>query len=288
MRNLIIFFYFPYKLFRTILKLFTKDSPRVRVLLFHDIPRDQHEEFRRKLEFISKSWNFINPKEFEDYLNNKLVLKGDNLLLSFDDGFYSNRVVAETVLDPLGIKALFFVVSDFVKLTNQKEEIEFIKNNLYPDWRNHSYPDCLDEIRSLSYHDLKFLEDSGHSIGCHTASHPDLSKIVNNEALEKEIIDSANELEINAGIKIKHFSYGFGHSSFFSKDALMIAKKRFPFVYTAMRGDNEVNKLPWAIRRDTIALDDKLYLMKSFLEGVADFRYKKYFSIYESWNEEIS
>ena len=129
-RNLIIFLYFPYKVFRTVLKLFTKDSPRVRVLLFHDIPLDQHEEFRRKLEFISKSWNFINPKEFEDYLNNKLVLKGDNLLLSFDDGFYSNRVVAEKVLDPLGIKALFFVVSDFVKLTNQKDEIEFIKNNL--------------------------------------------------------------------------------------------------------------------------------------------------------------
>ena len=50
-----------------------------------------------------------------------------------------------------------------------------------------------------------------------------------------------------------------------------------------MRGDNAQSLNPLAIRRDTIAVDDSLKLMGAFLEGVADFRYKKDFEIYESW-----
>lgn len=49
------------------------------------------------------------------------TINGRNLLLSFDDGFASNRDVAEKILNPLDIKALFFVVSDFVNLKDCRE-----------------------------------------------------------------------------------------------------------------------------------------------------------------------
>tara|TARA_B110000438_G_C15820384_1_gene654113 strand:+ start:1237 stop:2139 length:903 start_codon:yes stop_codon:yes gene_type:complete len=283
-RNIIICLYYPFRILNAIKKLLLKDTTRVRVLLFHDIPPEQHNEFQRKLEFLSLTWDFITPEEFGLYLDNKLTLTGDNLLLSFDDGFYSNRVVAEKILNTMGIKALFFVVSEFVKITKKQEEIEFIKNNLYPEWRKHTYPAHIEEMRSLSYEDLKYLDEQGHSIGCHTATHQDMSKILDPSVLRKEIIDSANEIETLANITIEHFSYGFGHASFFNKDALMMAKERFPYIHTAMRGDNAKDKIPWAIKRDAIALEDPLYLMTSFLEGIADFRYKKHFAIYESWN----
>jgi len=284
-RNLVPYLYLPLRAIHLARSLISQDkNTRLRVLLFHDIPKDSHGLFQQKLEFLSKRWNFIRVQDFGDYLEGKTMLRGDNLLLSFDDGFRSNRLVAEEILNPMGIKALFFVVSEFINLTNQEDQIKFIKTNLYPQCRDQELPENLSEMKSLSYEDLSYLIDAGHTIGCHTATHSDLSKITDKKHLTHEIVDSANSLEKELGIKIEHFSFGFGNVSFFNKSALQIARSRFPYVYTGMRGDNARSMNPWAIRRDTIAIDDSFHLMGSLLEGVADFRYKKDLNTYESWS----
>ena len=48
-------------------------------------------------------------------------IQGNNLLITFDDGLISNRIVAEKVLNPLGINAIFFVVTDFIDINNNIE-----------------------------------------------------------------------------------------------------------------------------------------------------------------------
>ena len=276
--------YIPYRFLNRTKSFFLKEKrTRLRVLLFHDIPKDSFKHFREKLEYLSTSWNFISPEEFEEYMDGKTNLQGDNILLTFDDGFHSNRVVAEQILNPMGIKAIFFVVTDFIKLTSVEEQKRFIKKRLYPEWRKHPLPENFHEMGSLSYADLKFLLQTGHTIGSHTASHPDLSKLSSEEELIKEVIESAKELEKKLSIKIDHFSYSFGNISFFSKKALNIAKSHFQFVHTGMRGNNFKRMNSWAIRRDAIDMKDSLNLMGSFLEGVADFRYVSSLEKYESW-----
>jgi len=251
----------------------------------HDIPKKDYENFRKKMEYLSLRWNFISTQDLEDHFSGNKCLEGNNLLLSFDDGFYSNRIIAEDILNPLGIKALFFVVSSFVALKNSDEQINFIKSNLYPDWRGHEYPENIDNMRSMSHDDLKYLVSNGHTIGCHTESHLDLSTIDEDSDLISEIIESGNKLESIIGSPINHFSFGFGNVSFFSKKALETARKRFKFIYTGMRGDNANNVSSWALRRDAIALEDTNIQMSSFLEGSADFRYKQDFELYESWSD---
>ena len=238
---------------------------------------------KEKILFLTKRWKFISPETFSQYLNGETALSGNNLLLSFDDGFSSNRIVAEEILNPLGIKAIFFVVTDFIKLISLEDQRKFIKERLYPEWRKHPLPENFHEMGSLSYADLKFLLQTGHTIGSHTASHPDLSKLSSEEELIKEVIESAKELEKKLSIKIDHFSYSFGNISFFSKKALNIAKSHFQFVHTGMRGNNFKRMNSWAIRRDAIDMKDSLNLMASFLEGVADFRYVSSLEKYESW-----
>ena len=284
-KTLISYMYLPFRTIHLAQALISQEkNTRLRVLLFHDIPKDSYSFFKQKLEYLSKNWNFITAKDLERYLKGETLLHGDNLLLTFDDGFQSNRLVAEEILNPMGIKALFFVVTEFIKLTNQVDQIQFIKTNLYPEWSDRAYPENLSEMKSLSYEDLAYLNNSGHTIGCHTATHPDLSKISNEKHLIQEITESANSLENKLEIKIEHFSYGFGNVSYFNKNALEIARSRFPYIYTGMRGDNAKSMNPWAIRRDTIAIEDSLHLMGSLLEGLADFRYKKDFATYESWD----
>ena len=287
-KKIISLLYYPYRVFKKIKSLFSdKNRTSVRVLLFHDIPLNEKDSFKEKVLFLSKRWKFISAETFTKYLKGELNLSGNNLLLSFDDGFSSNRIVAEEILNPLGIKAIFFVVTDFIKLTSLEEQKKFIKERLYPEWIKHPLPENFHEMGSLSYADLKYLHQTGHTIGSHTASHPDLSKIASEEELIKEVIESAKELEKKLSIKVDHFSYSFGNISFFSKKALNIAKSHFDFVHTGMRGNNFKSMNSWAIRRDAIDMKDSLNLMASYLEGVADFRYVSSLEKYESWASDL-
>ena len=87
---------------------------RLRVLLYHDIPSDEEHNFYEQLVWLKKNWNIVSPLQFELMITGKSPIIGNNLMITFDDGFYSNRVVAENFLNPLGIKAIFFVLGQIV------------------------------------------------------------------------------------------------------------------------------------------------------------------------------
>ena len=69
-------------------------------------------------------------------------------------------------------------------------------------------------------------------------------------------------------------------------DALRVARKRFPFVYTGLRGNNTFKTPPWAIRRDAVQPYDSLNLIGTLLEGGADIQYSSSLKTYENWNLE--
>jgi len=260
-----------------------KKNRRLRVMLCHDIAPDKYGVFRKKIEWLSKRWNFINADEFVELLSGKKEITQDSLLLTFDDGFNSDRIVADEILNPIGIKALFFVISDFVELEDKNEQAKFIKNNLYPPSSGEDLPSHIADIRNMSINDLKHLVENGHTIGSHTATHARLSEIRDEQKLINEIVLSADRLEELIGVKINHFSFTFGNLASFSKQALGVARNRFPYIYTGMRGDNSLHVPSWAIRRDTIAVKDSLHLVGAFLEGAVDFRYRESLEKYESW-----
>jgi peptidoglycan/xylan/chitin deacetylase (PgdA/CDA1 family) len=67
---------------------------KLRVLLCHNIAEKDFATFREKLKWLSKKWNFINVKDFEEMMNGNKKIIGNNLLLTFDDGFFSSPIVA--------------------------------------------------------------------------------------------------------------------------------------------------------------------------------------------------
>jgi len=273
----IIFSYFYHPL-RFINKSYFGNRPRLRVLIYHDISEDEESNFSAQIAWLSKSWKFLSPEQFSSIIDGKSPLKRDSLLLTFDDGFISNRRIAERILNPLSIKALFFVVSGFVSIKNKKLCSNFISDNIYPDLKSNKVPKGW---KNMDLVDLSYLIKTGHTIGAHTLSHAKLSKL-NKKQIYKEINFGTNFLEDKLGIKIKHFAYPFGNISSINQDTLMIAKKRFRYIYTGFRGDN--SKLePWAIRRDAFQPNDSKYLIGTFLEGGADAIYKKIIKRYQQW-----
>lgn len=282
--------YYPLKLAKVIGKSLNLSSKnRLRVLLYHDIPPQEQDRFAEQLRWLAHRWTFISPNKFEKMIYGEEPIHGFNLLLTFDDGFSSNRIVAEQILNPMGIQALFFVVSDLVAIEDPLQARDFISKNLYPDSTLEKAPK---NWNNMSWNDLSALLEQGHTIGCHTRTHKRLSQIISNHELEQEIITSADIIEKKLGMTIKHFSYPFGDLTSFSEPALAIARKYFRFVHSGLRGDNAKARSPFAIRRDSAATQDNYFnykifsknLMGAFLEGAADFKYKKDISLLDQWS----
>lgn len=285
--------YYPLKLAKAIAQPLGLTSPnQLRVLLYHDIdPRDQ-ANFAAQLRWLQSSWNFVSVAQYVAMISGKEPIRGRNLLLTFDDGFASNRVVAEEILNPMGIQALFFVMPDFVDLEDVDEARNFIAQNILPNSCAAALPA---HWRNMGWADLKALVEQGHCIGGHTRTHARLAQLKNISDLEREIISSADVLEQRLGVPIEHFAYTFGDLPSFSEQSLVVARRRFRFIYSGMRGDNAGGVEPYAMRRDSAASQDALSnykvfsnnLLGSFLQGGADFKYAKDNALLSSWGHKL-
>ena len=277
--------YHPLKLRNTLLsQLGLKPAGRLRVLLYHDIAHQEEDRFAEHLRWLSRSWRFVSPKEFTAMVLGLDPVLEDCLLLSFDDGFASNRRVAETVLNPMGIRALFFVVSGFVALGINDDWREFVSINICD--QTLSPEEVPDHWQNMTWDDLAYLLQTGHSVGAHTTQHARLSQVATDN-LGAEIIESADILERMLGAKVDHFAYTFGDLASFSATALAVARTRFKFIYTGLRGDNSRSVPSWAIRRDAITTTDSLSLIGALLEGGTDRLYVRSLSEYESWGKAV-
>lgn len=246
---------------------------RLRVLVYHDISPDQIDSFAAQLRWLARKWKFITPEMFSSMLSGEEPIVGDNVLLTFDDGFISNRIVAEKVLHEMGISAIFFVVSGFVEISGIDDCHEFIARGIRADLEPNKMPI---HWQNMNWDDLRYLLDAGHTIGGHTATHARLSLLKDDVELDIEIIKSADLIETKLGINIEHFAFTFGDFSSLSCDALNVAKQRFKYIHTSLRGKNTNNTLsPALIYRDTISPLDNNYLTGAFLAGGADILYKR-------------
>lgn len=244
----------------------------LRILLYHDVAPEVEAQFAAQLRWLARSWRFISVEQFAALICGAEPVRGRNLLLSFDDGFASNRRVAENVLNPMRIRALFFPVSDFVSITDREQARHFIAQNIQPGCRLENLPAHL---YNMGWSDLEALLEQGHSIGGHTRTHARLSQLSAVSELEREIIGSADTLERRLGVPIEHFAYTFGDLASFSPAALSVAQRRFRFVHSGLRGDNARDVCRFALRRDAVTAGDTTALLGAFVEGVADFRYAR-------------
>jgi len=254
--------------FLNILNLFGERNV-IRILVYHHVEKKDFKKLNNQLKNLKKNWKFITPKQFENHLNKKKILKGRNLLVTFDDGFKSNFIVEKEILDKLGIKAIFFVPSDFIKLNSYKKSQKFINNNIL----DHIKPKDFKKLKNMTVHDLKILLKKGHEIGCHTKTHANLGQINDITKLKKEIIKSAKILKNLLKKNVKHFAFSYGNYKSMNEKSLKIAFQKYDHIYSCLRGNNFYNYCNTLIKRDTVYLDSSDDLLKIFLSGFVDLKY---------------
>ncbi len=265
--------YYPLKAVKTIGKSLSISSRNsLSVLIYHEICTKDQPRFVSQLRWLKRSCKFVSPDQFAALSSGGEPVCGRNLLLTFDDGTASQRRIADEVLKPMGICAVFFVASDWVADKTDDDTLPSVTA------RSISGSDAKKYSRRFTYmmwSDLEALLEQGHLVGSHTATHPRLSEIQTDAELEREIVTSGDTLARRLGVSIEHFAYPFGDVASFSARALAVARRRFRFIYTGLRGDNANSASPSRIWRDAVTPQDSHALLGAYLEGAADFHYAR-------------
>ena len=222
----------------------------LRALIYHDIPPRHVSRFREQMQYINRTYRVLDYAAFCEELEVGSRERRPGVLVTFDDGFASNLFVAETVLKPLGIRAVFFVVPEFVNCRTRDEQEQFIATNMCPGLKGKAIPEHL---QPMDWADLRALQSQGHTIGAHTCTHARLSLLTTHAELESEILNAADMIEAELGRKIEAFAYPFGNAASIISEALSIAGHRYRCIFSGVRGNITPSVSRLAIRREAVA-----------------------------------
>ncbi len=182
-------------------KTFYKTAP---ILLYHRISTTFADPlmlcvtpscFENHLQFLKKNYNIIPLSELSKLLTTG-ALKGNEVAVTFDDGYRDNLTNALPLLEKYNIPATIFITTGSL---GKKATFEW---DMKYEESDRAVFLSEEEIRLLSKHPL--IE-----IGAHTETHPHLANI-SPEKQKIEILGSSFKLEQIIGEKVRSFAYPFG------------------------------------------------------------------------------
>jgi peptidoglycan/xylan/chitin deacetylase (PgdA/CDA1 family) len=181
--------------------LFIRPLPDHVAIYFHTVEHQQLTRFREALGYwkdmgytVMRAIDFSYPRQH----------KCKSIFVSFDDN-YRNWLTLLPMLSDLGVKSTFFInTRPFRDVASQREIEDFFKRVKY-----------YGESPTLSTTELKEMISAGHTIGCHSHSHLDLTRLRPGD-WDIEIAGSKRILEELAGCEIVDFSFPFGMRRHFS------------------------------------------------------------------------
>ncbi len=240
-------------------------------LAYHDVPAEAVGQFRRQMVFLKRHYEVIDYTTFVHRLRQPVRCVRPEVLVTLDDGFASGRLAAEAVLAPLGIRAVFFIPTDFVDATTQARRMDVIRNGLFAGRRDVS--EDAERFAPMSWQDLATLGRQGHAIGSQTKTHRRLS-LLSRDQLRDEIEGSAVVIEQRLGSKVSSFAVPFGSVGSLSAEALSIAAANYETVFTRVSGTNNVACIQ-SLRREVVDPTDPPVYLGLMIEGGLQWRHRR-------------
>ncbi len=198
------------------------------------------------------------------------VARRSPCLFTFDDGFESNFRIARDVLDPLGVKALFFVCPSLIDLTGDEQRSAIGKQVFRGEVDIAGLPPGF---RMMTWNELRTLKAGGHEIGSHGLTHRRLTDL-DGETLSRDIPAARDRLETELGCAVPWYAYTFGDIGSLSRRELDEIARHHRFCRSGIRGVNGRKTSPLAVRADAIDLDAPASYRTLVAEGGLDERYQ--------------
>jgi peptidoglycan/xylan/chitin deacetylase (PgdA/CDA1 family) len=143
--------------------------------------------------FVRAGFTFVSLDECAAWVGGTLELPARSVAVTFDDAYESVRSVALPVLARLKVPATVFAIAGRLGGDNQ-----------WPgQWAS------IPPMRLCDASGLRALWTDGVMIGSHSWTHPHLPAVPARE-LQREIVDSADQLAQIIGAPVRHFAYPYG------------------------------------------------------------------------------
>src|SRR2546422_11261086 len=155
----------------------------VLVLCYHQIR--SRERFHSQMKALAElGYSILTTEQFTEWLRGSKLIHPPAALLTFDGGYDDQIENALPALEQFQFPATFFPVSADLG-----------------EWPGH--------LAVLRRNELRAIEKSGHTIGCHSHSHPDLTGLSGAD-LHREVHGSKQILEKTLGRPVNAFCYPYG------------------------------------------------------------------------------
>jgi len=222
--------------------------------MYHNINSDKYsnnlEIFKKHLIYIKNNFNIVFPND---------KLKGDDICLTFDDGFYNFYIYVFPLLQELNIKVILAVPTAFI-LDDTKE----LKEHRLRIKHDDTYTN-IQKAPFCTFKELKIMSDSGHvKIASHSHSHVNLNKCDN---LEFELKQSKKILENKLNIVCDTFIFPFGK---YNDDILKQTKKYYKYQFRIGNAINNnfdgINDVIYRINADSLKNHNELFSIKNMIK----------------------
>jgi peptidoglycan/xylan/chitin deacetylase (PgdA/CDA1 family) len=117
----------------------------------------------------------------------------------------------------------------------------------------------------MTWAEIREMVEAGIRFGAHTCSHINL-RYADPELIEKEIVESKQEIEHHINREVKGFAYPYGRDlAAYSKAEPILHRYKYAYACTAYQGNNDGQSNRFALRRNTLPLTTSITLLGSIL-----------------------
>jgi peptidoglycan/xylan/chitin deacetylase (PgdA/CDA1 family) len=166
----------PILVFHSVRPYIQSDTTAVRRYIATPETLEQELAYLRDSGYVSVTFD-----DLVDHITKNSPLPPRPVIISFDDDWESQYTYAFPLLEKYGFTATFYI---WVAVVGREHHMTW------------------DEIRTLS--------KAGMQIGCHTITHPYLTRVKNDESLRREILGARRFIEDRVGVPVTTFAYPFG------------------------------------------------------------------------------
>ena len=123
----------------------------------------------------------ISPDDLVSHITAGTALPPKPIIISFDDDWENQYRYALPLLKKYGFTATFYI---WVSAVGRKHH--------------------------MTWEEINELSQAGMQLGCHTYTHPYLTRIKKDETLQRELVGAKRAIEAHTGAKITSLAYPFG------------------------------------------------------------------------------
>lgn len=242
-----------------------------RILLLHGVSSAERPGLERLLASIAAGDGFITPAQALERLTRSFPPdERVPTLVTFDDGFHSNLTVAQEILPRHGVQAVFFVCPGLMDVP-EADQPGAVARHMFRGAK--SVFDLPPAPVLMTWEDVGQLAGMGHSIGVHSLTHRDLSRLGTAE-LRVEIVEAGDRIAARLGRPAEWFAYPFGDIESVSAKAMGVIASHYRACRSGVRGLNRSGTDSLALLAQQVDLMAPPAYQALALEGGLDARYR--------------